>query len=482
MVSSKLLQEPYLYFADEGKSISPQAGLLKYGPIGIDSENVTTISLGLVSSRDDKNIFLQFNKRITDNVAANFENGSRKIEFPGLGAKSPLRFQFELVENNWSEVSISEIKRLLKIPEKVDRVVSFYNLLMEKIDEIISVENPTIDVLVIVIPQKLLEKLKTERMLTDRIYTKARSFSLSYDENVPPFFDFHHAIKAYCMSRGKPSQLLLPKTIRFQSKQDFSSLAWNFSVAMYYKGTDTPWKLTELVSKTCYVGISFYQEITEEFRGMNTAMAQVFMRNGESQVIRGKPFHWDPNISKSPELTADQAEEILSAVVKLYERSEGRIERIVIHKTSRFTEDEIEGFDRITDHTKNGGDYLHIISKNSLRSLPRTNYPPLRGMTFGMDEGKLSQQFVYTSGFVPALNTYYGSRVPMPLQITSYRQDSENQTLLDEIMALTKLDWNNTNFNSRLPVTISVSRKVGEILAELRQINAKPLESYRYYM
>ena len=99
-----------------------------------------------------------------------------------------------------------------------------------------------------------------------------------------------------------------------------------------------------------------------------------------------------------------------------------------------------------------------------------------------MDDEKLSQQFVYTSGFVPALNTYYGSRVPMPLQITSYRQDSENQTLLDEIMALTKLDWNNTNFNSRLPVTISVSRKVGEILAELRQINAKPLESYRYYM
>ena len=51
------------------------------------------------------------------------------------------------------------------------------------------------------------------------------------------------------------------------------------------------------------------------------------------------------------------------------------------------------------------------------------------------------------------------------------------------ILALTKLDWNNADFNTRMPVTISVSRKVGEILSEsaMQDVNDFPT-SYKYYM
>ena len=52
-----------------------------------------------------------------------------------------------------------------------------------------------------------------------------------------------------------------------------------------------------------------------------------------------------------------------------------------------------------------------------------------------------------------------------------------------DLMALTKLDWNNADFNTRVPVTISVARKVGEILSEssLQYVDDFPT-SYRYYM
>jgi hypothetical protein len=61
--------------------------------------------------------------------------------------------------------------------------------------------------------------------------------------------------------------------------------------------------------------------------------------------------------------------------------------------------------------------------------------------------------------------------------------DSPPEQIGKDIMALTKLDWNNADFNTRVPVTISVARKVGDILSEssLQDIDDFPT-SYRYYM
>jgi len=47
---------------------------------------------------------------------------------------------------------------------------------------------------------------------------------------------------------------------------------------------------------------------------------------------------------------------------------------------------------------------------------------------------------------------------------------------------LAKLDWNSSNFNTRIPVTISVSRKVGSILSESSAQNIEPPPNYKYYM
>ena len=39
-----------------------------------------------------------------------------------------------------------------------------------------------------------------------------------------------------------------------------------------------------------------------------------------------------------------------------------------------------------------------------------------------------------------------------------------SQFLAQELMALTKLNWNNTQFDGGAPITIRVARKVGDVL------------------
>jgi len=44
------------------------------------------------------------------------------------------------------------------------------------------------------------------------------------------------------------------------------------------------------------------------------------------------------------------------------------------------------------------------------------------------------------------------------------------------------LDWNTSTFYKRMPVTIGVSGKVGDIMAEMRAIKESPPNSYKFYM
>jgi len=59
--------------------------------------------------------------------------------------------------------------------------------------------------------------------------------------------------------------------------------------------------------------------------------------------------------------------------------------------------------------------------------------------------------------------------------------DESPRKLAEEILALTKMNWNNTQFDSSLPITIKAARQVGGILkyaTDLPKIEA----SYAYYM
>ena len=89
--------------------------------------------------------------------------------------------------------------------------------------------------------------------------------------------------------------------------------------------------------------------------------------------------------------------------------------------------------------------------------------------------------FLYTRGSVDFYMAYPGMYVPKSLEITPVETDESPRKIAEEILALTKMNWNNTQFDSALPITIKAARQVGAILKHATDI-PKIEASYAYYM
>jgi hypothetical protein len=108
-------------------------------------------------------------------------------------------------------------------------------------------------------------------------------------------------------------------------------------------------------------------------------------------------------------------------------------------------------------------------------------YPVLRGTLLLSKDDK--NAFLFTTGFVPSLTTYPGFSIPRPLAIKAFKQTSPIKKICDEVLSFTKLDWNNTFVYCRYPVTISVSRKVGDVMSQSIAQKIDRLDPhYFYYM
>lgn len=156
-------------------------------------------------------------------------------------------------------------------------------------------------------------------------------------------------------------------------------------------------------------------------------------------------------------------------------------QRLVIHKTSNFTEEEQSGFAAAArEHRIDALDMVTIHKGSTFRLFRQFRYPPLRGTMLSFDE---TNHLLYSRGSVPYFQTYPGMYIPNPLQIRLFRHDASPELICNEILGLTKMNWNNTQFDRRLPITIECSRKVGEILKYLPEGDDKDMESrYSFYM
>jgi hypothetical protein len=76
--------------------------------------------------------------------------------------------------------------------------------------------------------------------------------------------------------------------------------------------------------------------------------------------------------------------------------------------------------------------------------------------------------------------TYPGLYVPQPLRLHLAQTDQSARFLGEELLALTKMNWNNTQFDQRDPITIRAARQVGAILKHVE--GDLPQGRYAYYM
>ena len=211
---------------------------------------------------------------------------------------------------------------------------------------------------------------------------------------------------------------------------------------------------------------------------MSSSLAQVFDEFGHGIILRGTPVSIDKK-NRHPYLSEDQAYELLRDALDEYDRAlEHMPARIVIHKSSRFRDGERKGFLRALEEKGIRSKDFVAITDTDVRLFSDKKYPPKRGTLLTISE---TEGVLYTRGTVDFYKTYPGQYVPSPLKITVYEQDSSLESLCDEILGLTKMNWNNTQMDGRLPITLECAKKIGDIMKYV-SVSEKPQVSYSFYM
>jgi hypothetical protein len=213
---------------------------------------------------------------------------------------------------------------------------------------------------------------------------------------------------------------------------------------------------------------------------MQTSLVQAFDEHGEGLVLRGPDFEWDPDKegTPSPHVTDQQAAQMMETVLARYQRERRQLpRRVVVHKASRYWPGERDGFISTLKGRVAEYDLVALSPQSTVRLITASKYPPLRCTRFSIGD----LDYLYTTGFIAALNEFHAMHVPSPLQVADHvGQDTPRQTLLWEVLALTKMNWNSAGFGGLLPITLRFSRLVGDIMREIPP-DRDPLPQFKYY-
>lgn len=199
---------------------------------------------------------------------------------------------------------------------------------------------------------------------------------------------------------------------------------------------------------------------------------------GDGVIVRGAAA----TISKEdrqPHRAEEDAYQLLVDALDLYRREHKNLPaRVATFKMSRHNAAELAGFQQaIADRGVDSFDLLSVGSA-SAKLFRRGAYPPLRGTLLTLDD---REQILYTRGSVEFFSTYPGMYVPQPLAMRIDAGDTTAKELARETLALTKMNWNNTQFDGHAPITIRAARQVGNILKYVGPYD--PLEPrYANYM
>jgi hypothetical protein len=231
--------------------------------------------------------------------------------------------------------------------------------------------------------------------------------------------------------------------------------------ALYYKANHRPWRVSRNPTNlhTLFVGISFYR--TLDRNTLQTSVAQVYDERGEGVIVRGKPVEVSKE-DRKPHLSSRDACDLLAAALNAY-RSEHRHPpaRVALHKSSSYTGDEVAGFQSATQSAGLEMIDMLVVGKSLSRLFRDGIYPPLRGTMLSLDK---NTHLLYTRGSVPYFSTYPGMYVPRPLKFQIVQAEETPRRLAEELLALTKLNWNNTQFDGSDPITMRVAEQVGKVL------------------
>lgn len=477
----KLLDEPYLQFGT-GQGFCPKEGMQIYSPYDLNKVRPERIKTGIIGKSDSVDTVIGWLNLCKRTVPAKKTTLTKLFpEFVGFNKNEGFKAEIIYDDGYIRKINNSEFDNILIKEKNYGNIVAeFVNLYINEIKFLSKNKNP--DIIICVLTEKFIQTItgtpiehaeEEEQGESEKEISDELEGIITEQEN-----NFRRLLKAKAMEYNVPIQIVRDRIAKPSSEmQDPATIAWNFFTALYYKASGTPWAMKKKDSTiVCYAGISFYQSRNK--RTIQTSVTQIFNEHGKGVILRGSPIQMKKG-DKEPHLTEEQAFELLDNSLKeYYEALKVYPQRLVLHKTSNYNQNEIEGFKAAAYKNKINAVDLVTIMPTSLRLYREGPYPPLRGTLASFDE---KTHLLYTRGFVPFYNTYPGSYIPNPVEIRLFSHDESPELICEEILSLSKMNWNNTQFDRKFPITLECSQKVGEILKYLEQ-DQVPQIKYSFYM
>ena len=274
----------------------------------------------------------------------------------------------------------------------------------------------------------------------------------------------------FLKSHGQPKRRL----------EDPATIAWKLSSGTYYKDGGRPWQLADVRAGVCYVGLAYKRRDPTGYDRFAVCAAQMFLSSGEGVVFRGALGPWYRADSKQFHLDEGAARNLVAMVVKEYrdQHNNQSPAELFLHAKSTFTGEEWKGFkDGASPETNIVGVQI-ADAKDNMKLFRPGKYPVMRGSTLLLDD---DAAFLWTAGYVPRLDTYLGPETPNPLLVRRQRGACHFDTILRDVMGLTKINFNSCLHNDRLPVTIRFADAVGEIMLAAPQIG-EPRLPFKFYI
>lgn len=482
------LDEPDLQFG-YGKHIDIRFGIMNHSVFDVKT-NAKNIAIAVIGSNESIENFIDWITICKTEIPP--KESKQPNLFPKFcGFSVDTGFHAEVIIDDSQNRTLShiELDKICKSSNKGYLIESAVNLFIQEIEYI--AEKRKTDVIICSIPPVLAnELLKSDELQPSSTLDKDVNEEQAHENDSEEIevTNFRRLLKAKAMKFRIPIQIVLPHTFienhkypstvkRHQNVQDNSTKAWNFFTALYYKAGGIPWRLIKnpLALDTCYAGISFYKA---KDGTTQTSLAQVFDERGLGVILKGGKAE-ESKEDKIPHLSEEESYKIMINIVDNYRKEHKHSPaRIVLHKTSKYTKDEMKGLIAgLQEKQIENFDFLTLF-KSKIRLFRQGSYPPLRGTKLFLDE---KNHILYTRGSVNFFQTYPGKYVPKTLEVRCSNTQQTPLFLCKEILALTKMNWNNTQFDGELPITLRCAQQVGDILKYLNE-GDQIAPNYSFYM
>lgn len=246
-----------------------------------------------------------------------------------------------------------------------------------------------------------------------------------------------------------------------------------------------PWKLADWDKDEAYIGLSYAIKKHADGQEYTTCCSQVFDPDGTGfEFIAYDTREFTTDRKGNPYLSYQEMQSVLSKSLHLYQNSHnGRMPRkIFVHKTTHFTEDEIQGaFDAFGRNTEI--ELVQIIRHTNWYGLkvdgPRNRTQKSTPAYYPVDRGLYqpltgNECLLWTQGSVLNVNPLNANQpvfkeaalkpLPFPIMLRRFSGEGGWHDTCSSTLALTKADWNNNTLYKTEPVTLVYSKKFADVV------------------